>query len=777
MTRAVAIVFFLFVTNVVEALEAGAAKVEITPPLGTPLNGYFDRLGRGAVRVHDPLWARCLYLSDSETSLFLVSADLCMINRELRDRVLELAPPAVSSNHIMLAATHTHNAQGGMARSLAFRTVSGRFMPEVLEQTAARIAEAMQAAYAARKRAVIGYTTLNQPGLSVNRAQPDGAVDQQVGVVRVEDADGNAIAIVANFAAHPTTVPEADLYAISADYPGVFCDELERQVGGGCTALFTNGADGDQRCGNPDGRTGWERTASIGRLLAASVKDAAAGITCAEHTLHVSYSEPVLPPTLARSFLPAKTILQTLEIGDLLLAFVPGEFCVGVGLELRRRALARGYAAQYTIGLANDYLLYFVPRTEYSRVAYESRMSLYGPGAEDWVYREFSNLMTRGNPDPPTEAAAPPAALHALADTQRVVLTGTPYQMGFQRAGAFKESINRAYRARVLARVDAGIAVPDVPLLQWTPPFIDPAPFLLPWLAITARPMLTGLPASVFEEIEGMAAAAGLPFDAVWLLHCFAVLPALRSGLELYSSPVSTMFAVVGDRAGADQLLVGCNLSWPREERLMVIESRPKTGRHFVQVGYDWNAGAMIGMNDAGIVVCAERADAQDEPSLLGPPVELMLRSVLEVSGSFSQALELLRAQTYVRGWHMLVAHPSPPNARVLEFGIAIQERESVNGLLWGTDPDSTCADEAARTRYGRVAQSVGQERIIAAPEIERALRAGELPGIGQAGISKNMACSSIVFEPNERRLRIAFANADGILEESVPVYLGENAK
>ena len=105
------------------ALEAGAAKVEITPPVGTPMNGYGARMGRSSTGVHDPLWSRCLYLDDGETKVLLVNTDLCMINAELRARVLELAPEDVPPENIILTATHTHSAQGGMHRyfAIAFR--------------------------------------------------------------------------------------------------------------------------------------------------------------------------------------------------------------------------------------------------------------------------------------------------------------------------------------------------------------------------------------------------------------------------------------------------------------------------------------------------------------------------------------------------------------------------------------------------------------------------------------------------------------------------------
>ena len=235
----------LFAADAAQGLEAGAAKVEITPPVGTPLNGYGARMGRDSLEVHDPLYARCLYLSDGTTSLFLVTSDLCVINRELRERVLQLAPKEVPPENIILTATHTHSGPGAMMRSIVFRFVSGRFIPDVLERTAQRFAEAMRTAYDARKRAAIGFTTIEQHDLSTNRRYDNGPIDPQVGVIRVDDGDGNAMAVIANFAAHPTTVSDKDLYSISADYPGFFYTHLEGLLGGNAIAMFMNGAEGN----------------------------------------------------------------------------------------------------------------------------------------------------------------------------------------------------------------------------------------------------------------------------------------------------------------------------------------------------------------------------------------------------------------------------------------------------------------------------------------------------------------------------------------------------
>ena len=182
------------------ALEAGAGRADITAPVGTPLNGYGDRMGRSSTGVHDPLWARALFLDDGTTRLFLVNVDLVAINPELRARVLELAPDVVPRENIILCATHTHNGQGGMTPNLVMRAVSGRFMPEVLESTAIAITQAMRQAYDSHRRAAIGYGTAKQTGLTGNRRFSGGPMDEQIGVIMVEDADGKPISVVANIA-------------------------------------------------------------------------------------------------------------------------------------------------------------------------------------------------------------------------------------------------------------------------------------------------------------------------------------------------------------------------------------------------------------------------------------------------------------------------------------------------------------------------------------------------------------------------------------------------
>ena len=59
-------------------LHAGVGRATLTPPLGTPLVGYGGR-ERGADAIRDDIYATSLVLSDGDTTVALVTCDLCAL--------------------------------------------------------------------------------------------------------------------------------------------------------------------------------------------------------------------------------------------------------------------------------------------------------------------------------------------------------------------------------------------------------------------------------------------------------------------------------------------------------------------------------------------------------------------------------------------------------------------------------------------------------------------------------------------------------------------------
>jgi len=97
-------------------LKAGAAKADITPPLGTLINGEFT--SRYANHIADPLYAKCLVLQDRQVTLALVMVDICAMQKDFLDTVKYriLQETGILPEHTLIASTHTHS--GGSVMDL-----------------------------------------------------------------------------------------------------------------------------------------------------------------------------------------------------------------------------------------------------------------------------------------------------------------------------------------------------------------------------------------------------------------------------------------------------------------------------------------------------------------------------------------------------------------------------------------------------------------------------------------------------------------------------------
>src|ERR1700722_19517101 len=89
-------------------MKAGVAKVDITPPLGVHMWGYFDRL-TGAEGILDPLYARVLVLETAGQQLAYVDLDLGRtFGPASLDRLRAAAKKDSGIDNVIVQATHTH---------------------------------------------------------------------------------------------------------------------------------------------------------------------------------------------------------------------------------------------------------------------------------------------------------------------------------------------------------------------------------------------------------------------------------------------------------------------------------------------------------------------------------------------------------------------------------------------------------------------------------------------------------------------------------------------
>lgn len=234
-----------------QTLEAGVARVDITPENGIPLQGY-PGSGRTATGVRDPLYARVLVLRAGTQRMAVVDIDLIApLEPEYVSQLREAARLDVS--YVLITAIHTHSGPPMIPST----THPPRGWESSVAQT---IADAIHlaAAHAVAARLGVGYG-LAFIGHNRLRRNPGGGVtwfeknwtgvstapiDPTVAVVRIDDLSGSPLAILVNYACHPVVFgPDSQLY--SADFPGVMTGVVEKAIGGKVLCFFLQGADGD----------------------------------------------------------------------------------------------------------------------------------------------------------------------------------------------------------------------------------------------------------------------------------------------------------------------------------------------------------------------------------------------------------------------------------------------------------------------------------------------------------------------------------------------------
>lgn len=255
-------------------LRAGAAKADITPPVGGRLYGYGARGDAVSTGVHDPLFAKVLVLDDGATAVAFVTLDLGSIRKEQTRRVRERVRAAAGFDQVLLLASHSHSTP----------TFDEPFYATWLGELEERIAGAVIEAHGRLAPARLGFGRGRaEEGHNRRKVSADGTVemfwrnrerlptspvDYELGVLAVDSIGGAPIATLVNFACHPVVLGPENL-ELSADYPGAMNGVIEERVGG--VSLFMQGAAGDINPfwdKTPPAEGGFEQAAIMGQRLA-----------------------------------------------------------------------------------------------------------------------------------------------------------------------------------------------------------------------------------------------------------------------------------------------------------------------------------------------------------------------------------------------------------------------------------------------------------------------------------------------------------------------------
>ena len=236
-------------------LRAGVARTTITPPLGSPLVGFADR--DDSTGCHDELTATALVLESGQLRLAIVACDLLYIRGAAEMKHAISVATGIPAERVLLTASHTHYgpALDGEQESAAALVPAGKrplvtaYRQNLIFSLAGVVAAACQRLTDAsigwaEGSAVIGINRRERmpDGSIVLGNNPDGPCDRRVLVTRIDRSDGRPLAVLLNTACHGVSLG-SECTEISADFPGVSRELIERETGATC--LFLQGAAGN----------------------------------------------------------------------------------------------------------------------------------------------------------------------------------------------------------------------------------------------------------------------------------------------------------------------------------------------------------------------------------------------------------------------------------------------------------------------------------------------------------------------------------------------------
>lgn len=428
----------------------GAARVEITPPVGTPTSGGGPDGYTPTKSVLDPLYVRALTLRSGWHKLILLQADLIGLSQHKANAIARAVSTrtGVAAENVLVICPQCHNSgctfnfhsQYPDQITTDFASDEHRLWYESLDNLMATAAEQavtnQRPVRAGMARGVCRNVTGNRRALmkdghlrmgwsDPNPAEIEiwGPEDNELIVIRFEAVDsGQPVAALWHFTGHPNSVWMLPI--LSRDYPGVVEDLLTAREPG-MVALFLNGF-----CGDVDTYRFMNVTKDIytypfykepGKDLTPNIREMQKlGRILGEEALKLwdlieidqqPWSELSIErirlnckvrddtPEFKEHF-PSKVELAAVRLGPVALACAPFEPVTALGLQLKKESPA---PVTIPVGHAHGMFGYLPDQRTIDEGGYEGGNSWrgYAPGTAEQVVQALLERLKKLFPKPP----------------------------------------------------------------------------------------------------------------------------------------------------------------------------------------------------------------------------------------------------------------------------------------------------------------------------------------------------------------------------------------
>lgn len=249
--------------------QAGFARIDVTPPFGSPLSGYSKK--READHIIDPIELNCVAFSDGENKAVLITGDFTSVRENASTMIRGMIAKrcGIPAEFVFMQALHQHTSITVGTRPIS----SGVYFKDeaYLDLLCRKYCDVAQLAISDLKDAAVSYgigecaeqisfvrryrmkdgTCKTNPGRGKGDlvSHPLDDPDNSVRLLRFTREGADDIALI-NFACHPDVIGYIDPTGFSADWPGYARIHTEKALEG-VKAVLVNGFQGDSNHINP----------------------------------------------------------------------------------------------------------------------------------------------------------------------------------------------------------------------------------------------------------------------------------------------------------------------------------------------------------------------------------------------------------------------------------------------------------------------------------------------------------------------------------------------
>jgi neutral ceramidase len=419
-----------------KGFHAGIAKVDITPKENLYMGGYDEscRVGRSD-GFFGKIYVRALIFEDYSKRIAFVECDIVSISTAENESIRKLIAreTGIPFENIMLGCVHNHAAPSldkQNSNSEWYKNFNGNVVKAVKDALAnlepVKIGGGLGRSVIGMNRRkemedTLSYLTFDEnnssqsygkfktdnpvkiremAGVSRLGANPEGDIDDQVGILRIDKLSGEPKAVFVNYACHGTSLGGRN-NKICSEWNGSMLEYIEKAIPG-VVGIFAQGAAGDinpRFVGGLDGyKDNLENTAKLGNEIGKEVVGILKEIKTDSPALpeikiiHQNIVCPLKYGEVVKDFKHTTVDVSTtvVRIDEFEWVTFPGELFHKIG-----QVIKTGTHAQYPfiVGYCNGSLGYMPTQQAYSEGGYEPWSSRFDPVTEKIYEKGVAKMM------------------------------------------------------------------------------------------------------------------------------------------------------------------------------------------------------------------------------------------------------------------------------------------------------------------------------------------------------------------------------------------------